>query len=271
MKMLDWNDTLLDYLHSSNEDERVVRFVCDELFPHLAKIGGNINWLEVGPGPGTKTLPIAHGLREVAGERLRSLRMLEPSAAWQRFLRKNNPTLVQLGTLTEESFESHAGSASQHDAVFRPNFITCFHVLYESMLAEKFAVFLKSLASTGGAVLACVIVESEHSDFFRMRQLLQPLSGVRPTSAVVQLRTSLRKLGLKMKEVEVNSQHCQMSEDRETPAWLLPFLLGCQKDQVRSLPPQIRAQGLETIRRFILEKGRLELDVPDTAFIITTT
>ena len=270
MTMLDWNDTLLDYLHTSNEDARVVRFVSDELFPILVRIGANIDWLEVGPGPGTKTLPIAHGLRQVTGERLRSLQMLEPSPAWRDYLRTNNPALVQLGKLTEESFESHAHSASQHDGVFRPNFITCFHVLYDSLLAEEFVVFLKSLADAGGAVLACVIVESERSDFFRMRQLLQPLTGVHPTSAVVQLRTSIRRLGLKMTEVEVNSQHCKLSEDCETPDWLLPFLMGCQKDQVRSLPPQIRGQGLETIRRFIIEKGRLDLDVPDTAFIITT-
>ena len=68
----------------------------------------------------------------------------------------------------------------------------------------------------------------------------------------------------------MNSQHCKLSKDGETPDWLLPFLLGCQRDELCSLPLQVRAQVLETVRRFIIEKHRLELDVPDTAFVITT-
>ena len=76
MEVLDWADTLLGYLRSSNEDEQVVRFVGTKILPRLVGTFEKINWLEIGPGPGTKTLPIAETLTRMARAGIGTLRLI---------------------------------------------------------------------------------------------------------------------------------------------------------------------------------------------------
>jgi hypothetical protein len=156
-KVRDWGDTLLDYSRSSNEDERVIDFAISTLLSLITETEKSIDWLEVGPGPGTKTLPIAHAVERVAKEGLRSLRLIEPAQIWCDFLRRNCPALLQLGELFEARFEDYARFESKGSGQWHPNFITCFHVLYEPRLTEEFLLYLKRQQQAGRRLLACIM------------------------------------------------------------------------------------------------------------------
>ncbi len=267
-KMLDWGDTLLDYLHSSNEDERVVAFVTTIVLPLLTETEDNIDWLEVGPGPGTKTLPIMHALEPVAKAKLHSLRLLEPAPIWRDFLRRNCPALLQLGELSGSRFEEYARFDLERCEQWYPNFITCFHVLYDSGLTKEFLRYLQREHQTGRRMLACVIVEAERSDFFQLRQQLLPLGQAQPCPAAVLLRSSVSQLGLAADEMEVDGQYCEVPDDEQSMEWLLAFLLGCERKTLNTLPKSVRLKGSDIIRRFLARKSSRVLEVPDVAFNI---
>jgi hypothetical protein len=269
-KLLEWGDSLLDYLHLSNEDERVVSFVTSDVLPVLTRIEDRIDWLEVGPGPGTKTLPIVLALQQVAKDKFRSLRLLEPAQIWRDHLRRNCPALLRLSELSEARFEEYARLGLERCDKWHPNFITCFHVLYDSGLIEEFVRYLQRQQKTGRRMFACVIVEAERSDLFQLRQQLLPLGHVQPCLAAPLLRSSISQLGLPAEEIEVNGQHCKVPDNVEGTDWLLAFLLGCERKTLNELPKKVRLDGSDIIRRFLARKNSRLLEVPDVAFTIRT-
>lgn len=269
-KVLAWGDSLLDYLHSSNEDERVVGFVTGDVLPLLTIIEGRVDWLEVGPGPGTKTLPIARALQRGGKEKLHSLRLLEPARIWRDFLCQKCPDLLRFGELSGATFEEYALSDLKDCGKWHPNFITCFHVLYDLGLIEEFIRHLQHQRRTGRRVLACVIVEAERSDLFQLRQQLLPLGQVQPCHAAPLLRKFVSQSGLSVEETEINEQYWEVPDNQKSMEWLLAFLLGCERKRLNEMPKKSRLDGSDIIRRFLARKNSLLLEVPDVAFTIRT-
>jgi hypothetical protein len=269
-RILDWGDTLLDYLRLSNEDERIIAFLACRVLPLLTHIADEIDWLEVGPGPGTKTLALARVMERMSNVRLRSLRLLEPAATWRAVLRQNCPTLLRIGELSEARFEEFARFDQKNRDPWHPNFITLFHVLYDPVLTKEFVRHLKRQQQTRQCMLACAIVEAERSDFFTLRAQLAPLGLVGPCPAPRLLRDSFVQAGLAAEEIEVNGQYCQVPDNEQSVEWLLSFLLGRGRKTLNTLPKSARSDGMKIIHRFFAGKNRRALEVPDVAFIIRT-
>lgn len=267
--MFTWNDTLFEYLDRSNEDQQVVQFIISSIIPLVKRMNSKIRWLEIGPGPGTKTWPIAKAL--VQNEKIGSysIRLIEPDPIWQEFLCHNYPSLLSRGQFLKMRFEEYVRSESERRDHWQPNFITCFHVLYEHNLIEEFLLYLKRQEQRGCRLIACVIVESESSDFFRLRQKLQQFGQPQPLPAVLQIRSSISKLDLPASEVAVNSQYCRIPDNEESLKWLLAFLLGCEKETLKNLPEAVRMEATEMIQQFLAEKHKQVLEVPDVAFTFT--
>ncbi|MBN2331027.1 MAG: hypothetical protein JXC85_04365 [Candidatus Aenigmarchaeota archaeon] len=266
-QVLTWEDTLLDYLRTSNEDEQVVNFVSKTILPQLTSRFDKIDWLELGPGPGTKTQLILEDIMGSAQAHLRSLRLIEPSVAWCDFIRRNTPEILNTIKIFEMSFNDYLYSESRLYDKWQPNFVTCFHVLYEYELIEEFLLYLKHQEQTGHRLLACIIVESEHSDFFKLRQKLIHFGQPQPSPAALQLRSSVSKLGLPAQEFEVNSQYFRISDIYEGLQWLLAFLFGCEKEALTKIPEKVRMEANEIIKQFLEKKQNQVLEVPDIAFV----
>ena len=265
--MICWEDTLLTYLRLSNEDEEVVKFVSTTVLPQLTRRFDKIDWLDLGPGPGTKTQLISKVITGLAETNLRSLRLIEPSAAWCDFIRRRTPDILGTIEIFEMSFKDYLYSESRLYDQWQPNFVTCFHVLYEYELIEEFLLYLKYQEQTGHHLLACIIVESERSDIFKLRQKLLPLGQPLPSPAALQLRSSISKLGLPAQESEVNSQHFRISDNYEGLQWLLAFLYGCEKEMLTKISEKVRMEAIEIIQQFLAKKHNQVLEVPDVSFV----
>lgn len=267
--MLDWKDTLLNYLRLSNEDERVLGFVSSILLPAFSTLETPMNWLEIGPGPGTKTARIADTIRASKSIALSRSQMLEPSPVWRDHLRRHYPQLVDSTALTDSPLEEYAARATALSDSWQPNFITCFHVLYEADLIHVYFELLKHVYSCGRPFLACALVEAEDSDLFKLRQKLMLRGIVRPLPAVTLIREVAGKSGLKVREFRVNGQHLHIAHDPVSLRWFLAFLLGIDTSAVEMLPETTRNECFDEIYRFVSQKADHRLEIPDTAFVVS--
>jgi len=267
--MLVWNDTLYAYLEHSNEDQQVVQFISSLVLPIVEQMNSEIRWLEIGPGPGTKTCGIAKALAQSKKIDSYSIRLIEPDPVWNESLYHKYPFLLNKGWLFRMSFENYARQESERQDHWQPNFVTCFHVLYEHNLIEEFLLYFKRQEQIGHRLIACIIVESERSDFFQLRQKLQQFGQKQPIPAVVELRNSISKLDLQAREFEINNQYCRIPDNEENIGWLLAFLLGCERETLKNVPEEIRMEASKIINCFLAEKRSRALEVPDVAFTFT--
>jgi hypothetical protein len=272
--MFSWNDTELDYLSMSNEDERVVGFVRAAILPLLARVRSPINWLEVGPGPGTKTARIFQIFVSDQHSRLESMRLLEPSPKWRGYLRKMQkplfrPNKKSFVILKGIKFETYARREviSPTDPI--PNFITFFHILYEKILIDEVIRYLRHRASQTKPLVASIIVESEESDLFQLRKRLESAGCRVPFAAAPEIRRALSKAGFPVKTTTVNRQYCMIPEDSSSGEWLLAFLLGCTRKSVRRMSQAAKFKANLCVRDYINGTPRRGLQVPDVAFTIT--
>jgi len=267
MIMPDWQETLLDYLGSSNEDDQIIKFISEIILPELSKLE-EIVWLEVGPGPGTKTKQIVQSIRKSKTTHLRQLCMVEPSLTWREFQTTHCPDLVKVGELLDLTFEDYVHGYSEVTR-FHPNFITCIHVLYESELIDKFISYLKRCEHGQSSLVSCIIVESEQSDFYKLRKQLKELGIVKPVQAVREIRRVLAMNEIRAVEKEIDGQSFRLQDGEQGLDWLLQFLIGCESNKYLSLPIDIKNEGKSIIDKFIARKNSRTLDVPDTSFMIS--
>ena len=269
-----WADTLLNYLKLSNEDERIVNFVRSAVLVSLADLRESIDWLEVGPGPGTKTLQILQSYSRQGCPHLHSLRLLEPNPKWRGYLRKVQKPLFQSDkktsvTLEGCNFERYARREMIRPTEPIPNFITFFHVLYEKTLIDEVIRYLRHRANQARPLVASIVVESEESDFFQLRKSLESAGCRVPFPAGPEIRRALSEFGLPVKITTVNLQYCMIPEDRSNSEWLLAFLLGCSRSSVRRMSQAARHEAHLCIRDYVNAGPKRRLQVPDLAFIVT--
>ena len=269
-----WSDTELEYLSLSNEDEQVVKFVRTTVLPILVRKTKCVDWLEVGPGPGTKTVQILRIFASDQHSRLESLRLLEPSPKWRGYLRKvqkplfrsNNKTFV---TLEGSKFERYARREMVRPTEPMPNFMTFSHVLYERTLIDEVIRYLGYRANQPKPLVASIVVESEDSDFFELRQRLASAGYGVPFAGAPEIRRALAESGLPMEMSNVNGQYCKIPEGCSNGEWLLAFLLGCTRSSVRRMSQATRSDADLCIQDYIYAKRRRRLQVPDVAFTVT--
>ena len=136
---LTWDDTLVEYLHDSNEDEVVFKQFENSVLPCI-KNEDKINWLEVGIGPGTKTLMILKYFKTKFPHKKVYLSVLEPSEKWRDYLKSNGffkkakrlcTIVVYPYTLLEYMKMTDIKKIQEF------NFITIIHVIYSMEIIER--------------------------------------------------------------------------------------------------------------------------------------
>ncbi len=267
-----WEDTLLNYLRLSNEDERVIKFVTKRILPLVEKLSGKIDWLEVGPGPGTKTMKILRGLESLVNSHFGIVQLLEPCRIWRDYLCESQPSLFtsirsRRVVMSSSSFEDYTAKFSDISGVSEPNFITFFHVLYGHELIESTVKYLKRRVKSKSPVIVCIVVESEKSDFYRLRQKLASMGFEVPFSAAALIRHQLVKAGIPVTASNLNTKHCQVASCRGYMEWLLAFLLGCSQKALSKIPPNEKAEAYNLLSHYIHRKQNGYLTVPDLALI----
>jgi hypothetical protein len=266
-----WTDTLLKYLRFSNEDDRVVSFLKSSVLPLLGRHADAIEWIEVGPGPGTKTWEVMRSLLGCATPVLCRARLLEPSPAWRRYLMTHRPNWLRsrgdvevlVDSSTFEAFAERITAAGP-----APSFITILHVLYEPSLVDHAIDYLRSASRRSVPLVACLVVESEDGDLSILRQKLAELGFAVPFVAAPTIRQRLRDSGLCFTASQIGGQYCLIPTGSAHLRWLLAFLLGCDRTALRKIPPPIRAQAYASLKAKLASRPGQRMCVPDIAFVI---
>lgn len=262
-----WADTLLYYLDASTEDEAVVGLF-DETF--LREIRSYLStpvlkWLDVGPGPGTKTVGIYERLITSCSFETVNLSILEPSSFWIRQVTARNGSF-HLDAAYQATFEAFG---TEKLCTF--DLISLIHVLYDRALTETLLDYLEKLRCTGSRHVVFVVVESPESDFFKIRERMAQ-KGLIPewASAAEVLPRELEVRGFRFTTRHAADQACQIDRGvfESDEHWLFPFLIGCSFKQYNALPlnQQKRVQGIA--REYVGTTKSGALYTPDVAFTI---
>jgi hypothetical protein len=261
---MDWHDSLLDYLAASNEDSCAIRLFSEVVLSEVRSYRESISWLDVGPGPGTKTVEIYRMLQETG--KLARACVLEPSRDWRRFLQARALNgEIQVCPLT---LQRYAELERRGDYV-PPNLVTLFHVVYSKSLIRTLTHYLAGRCVNEdklGPATCLVIVESEHSDFCELRRRLVSIGCPVPVSPAERLRNAIRRTNLKFEEYRVDDKRCWVGTREVSKSdWLLPFLTALSIREMARMPQDLVARSVSCVHEFLKERPDGYLCVPDIA------
>jgi len=261
-----WRDTLSHYLESSNEDSRVVACFEHSIIPRI-RSRKDLVWLDIGPGPGTKTVGMYKALLN-AGIQVTQAQAIDSDMAWHsEFLSRAKdfahcfPEAAQL-VLNSTSLHTLTQRRSNTLGLREPNFITCIHVLYEDSLVRDFGAYLRGLSS----YCAWVVVEAPSSAFWQMRKAINQRLGLNiPLGAERGIREMLIDQNIRYREDLITGEICKIRSPDDIEGWLLPFLLGVSRQETDTIDQQILTALRELVEQYVA-KQNWQLDVPDIAF-----
>lgn len=263
-----WRDTLSDYLLCSNEDEITVegfRTVVGTTVTHRT-----VTWLEVGPGPGSKTCGFYKVLVE-SGATLLNAVALEIDSSWRGEFEARVKTISNShpGEVNIEFRNASLSSAQSFTcAVSREvsRVVTCCHVLYTKELAYAMARYLRTESNNTRNFCAFLTVEAPDSDFNILRNMLFDFGCSAPANAgrVVQAALSAENLNVEVRQL--GKQYCRI--DSPLPDWLCPFILGWSKWQFDGLSLSRRNDISTVVRDFVYGVRNGTLLTPDVAFVV---
>jgi hypothetical protein len=261
-----WRDTLSRYLEASNEDSQVVSYFEQSIAPKI-RTRENLIWLDIGPGPGTKTFGIYKALLDV-GIHVTQAQAIDPDLAWRsEFLSRAKafshcfPCARQL-VLNSASLHDLNQPRSTALRFREPNFMTCIHVLYEASLVEDFGTYL---ADRSG-YCAWVVVESSSSALWQMRKTINETLGISiPLESEHAIRRMLTDRKIKYRDELITGETCQIRSADDIGEWLLPFLLGVSHQDIGNIDQQILTTLTELVEEYVAKQNWV-LPVPDVAF-----
>jgi hypothetical protein len=271
--MLDWNDTLLEYFSSSNEDEQIVRYFVDRVFiPYKDRnINPQIGWLEVGTGPGTKLRSILENLRFQGLTKRIDLKIIEPSLQWSSHLIQEGTIdrIAQLSNpkIENQTFEEYVQDLKTGNLGFS-DLTTIIHVLYSESLLLSTLEYLK-LISKSAPFLLFIVVESAESDFAKIRRNLSGLSGDIPIPDMKIILSDIPSKSVRFRQEIIDSQKCIINWNLlgNEEYWLYSFLMGMSKFEFLTLEKSLRDEVMRTTLEYLNLTGKTELTIPDVAFI----
>lgn len=260
----EWEETLRLYLDVSDEDDKVVGFI-ETIVPairdHLDMAA--LEWLEVGPGPGRKTMQILNSLRSEAGFDTVSLDILEPSDFWQAEIERFDED-GRVDQTIGERFQ-HFGAARMASY----GLISFIHVLHDQGDTEELVEVLRGLRDVGGKHVVVVVTESESSDLFQIRQRLAQASLIPIWGAPVRrLAVLLQEQGFRFDAATIEPEVCRLSGDETEDAWLYPFLLATSVAKYRKMAREQREHVEAVVGKYLHTLSTGVLQVPDVGFSI---
>jgi len=272
-----WIDTLSPYLSSSNEDEAVITFFRRRVVLIVRKELGAvpIHWLDVGTGPGTKTIGFAEALAdEVGGERI-DLVMLDPEFAASKHSSRRLVDAIgrvvgsaQTVTVTLERYREEVNGRR-----ICSNLLTAIHLLYSPSLVGPLVDYAEA-AAMSSRIVVFAVAESANSDFFKIRANLLADEVAVPHTTLDDFVTALSSVGFRIDEYEIGGQECRIDRSRlmgDDGYWLFPFIAGCRKSEFLHSARTLRERVCQTTREFVSLLSIPVLKVPDKAVIAVST
>lgn len=270
-----WLNTLDQYLHASNEDERIVRFLHEDILmrqdsPAQAH---TLHWLDVGPGIGTKTMRVAEALAQSPTLDRSTITLVDPVFFHHPAIARSLETrLSQLGARVQvfpRTIEEELRDPSWPG--FDCTLMTAIHVAYSAAIATAL-LCLALEHPVGSRRVSVVICEAEQSAFSELRRELAR-SGVQvPASSLCVIEEAVTSSGVDSSRFDIGGQWCTVAGARSSDDhWLFPFLLGLDPEDFKSRPEQFQSHIRGTVRRALKEFDPERLSVPDTGLLIEST
>lgn len=259
-----WEDTLLSYLRVSNEDDAIVGLF-EELSPLIRKHldFNELRWLDVGPGPGSKTQRILGLLREAKHFDTVRMDLLEPSPIWRAHLQANGVASLA-EHLYPDTFQSFGTSRLRNYGL-----LTFIHVLHDRGNTADLVRGLDALRTQGARHVSVVVVEAEDSDLFLIRKRLAKVGLVPNWEAPASvLPDALHERGLIFRLERVESQECCLTGSQAEDRWLYPFLLATSMDAYQQISQALRGRVESIVDDYLEARPAGGLRVPDEAFLI---
>ena len=241
------------FLQHSDEDE-----VDSNTFLREFSKKGDLEWLDVGAGPGTKPIRILQkGLTERCNVKLD---ILEPSDEWIKILTRNfEENGLNIRRKYRTNWEDFNGG--------RYDLITFFHSVYGINIESlaKIPDFLKK----GG--VGCIVVESPDSDLHQIKRKLFPYVHHKElVSSSDTLTSFLDRKGVKYEISGEKPQRFYVDEllDKENPDRIIPlsFILQTKvKDHDKLVSPEIQRELDKALEKFVKidDGGRYYIETPD--------
>lgn len=264
-----WEDTLLNYLASSNEDDCVVDFFEKHILD-TCKQFSSLNWLEVGPGPGTKTIRIMDLLSSIEFPRLDKAVACEPSARWRAHIRKAlvsyHSSYQPMLQIRSCSFRTILKEYAARRTALLPNLITLIHVMYDHDVLQQLSEYMTlCLRRAHSPLLLLIVVESEESDLYKLRRVLSKEAFRVPFSDPSSIRNMLTTLQVQFEEQMIKGETCPTHVALRSD-WFLPFLLGVGYND--SQLHQRSGKLASIVNTYLCTLPSSALDLSDVAFIV---
>lgn len=267
-----WEDTLPDFLKSSNEDEVIIKIFKEWVLPNIKnqKLPPRLNWLEIGCGDFNKTFNILKILGDSINHSSLSLQVIEPSSIW--FNNFNKKYATQLPKKVNVKFmESKLEDFITGNKLCGFDFISIIHVLYEEEVTTAFLKLLDNLISAKKKCIIFISVEAENSDFALIRKELSKAGFAIPKSKHTLLETELKQRQLDFISNETTGKICKLDFNALNNGynyWLVPFLLGISKRLFNSWKKNNRNLAIEIIQNKITSLNSKKMSINDKTFLI---
>lgn len=267
-----WSDTLIDFLRSSNEDEKVFEMFTRHVLPHISEAFKcqTINWLEVGAGDGNKTKLVAKAIRNLQQVKALNMTICEPSIDWLVYLQgsafsKELPAGIQLSYINK-SFEEFVNDGDGGEY----NFISLVQVMYKESIKNALLKYIDKKEKCVPSLI-WVDVEDKSGDFYKMRKLLSKEGKVMVRSLAEELIHELKNKGIPHKTFLTTNKVCVIDKNEiktNDNHWIYPFILGCSKTTYNSLDDDEKKIVRGVVRKYIKDLKREKLEIPDISVLI---
>ena len=269
-----WEDTLPDFLKSSNEDQKIINLFKKEIIPlfNEGKKDNQLKWLEIGCGDFYKSFHILNSFIENINLSHINLDVIEPSPIWiKSFYKKYSPLITNKVKVDfiKSKLEDYIKSTKNYDF----DFISIIHVLYEKDVTDSFLSLLDSMVENKKNCTIFISVESENSDFALIRNELSQVGFKIPETRHTILDLEFNKRQLSYISKETVGKECTIDYDalnNNNDYWLYPFLLGISKCTFKSWNRFKKKSAIEIIRNKIILLKREKLSINDKTFLIRT-
>ncbi|MEL6276395.1 MAG: hypothetical protein AAFU03_14945, partial [Bacteroidota bacterium] len=166
-----WEDTLADFLESSNEIEVTKKVFISKVLPMLKELmTEDLRWLEVGCGDFTKTMKFLESYNVILKNRPANFDIVEPSDIWRQGLQSIEP--YQSKELFTETHIYPKKLEDWTEAVELPTYdlVTIIQVLYNPAVIDGFFHLLERTIAAKQKTIFFLSVESIGSDLNKIRK-----------------------------------------------------------------------------------------------------
>nr|VFJ91645.1 MAG: hypothetical protein BECKLFY1418B_GA0070995_102715 [Candidatus Kentron sp. LFY] len=269
-RLFSWEGTFSQFDGSCNESERVAEHFRLTILFYLAELE-EIKWLDIGCGDGHKTALLAKHI--TSKENIRRLSLADPKlfelgnivksniSAYSHFIEETNwlsSTIEELNSSLRDKQEY--------------NFFTLIHCVHTLTAFEALIDLLKNQFAQGGRKIFYIVNESEESDIYIIRRILEEHGFSVPKTFTDNILSEVFGLQARICSEHIGSQYFDIDINmlKNDDYWLFPFLLGESSISYASRHSSERNNVANLVRNYIGKKSSSTLLVPDRSVLCTS-